>query len=148
MKLRRYPPPPPPSPSCILPVPSPLDMTFYIAEEVRNIKSDIKSVYPTSVPNYSWSQIFHSQIFLFSDFHSQIFSFSDFSFSDFFILRFSFSDFFILGFSFLVFCISDFRNYTKLTKNKNRRIKISEINYSLVTSVNRIIVLLNTQLDI
>ena len=46
-------------------------------------------------PNYSWSQIFYSQIFLFSDFHSQIFSFSDFSFSDFFILRFSFSDFIV-----------------------------------------------------
>ena len=71
-------------------------------------------------------------MFLFSDFHSQIFSFSDFSLSDFFILRFSFSDFFILGFSFLVYSISEFSNYTKLTKNKNLRIEKSEINYSLV----------------
>ena len=63
-------------------------------------------------PNYSWSQIFHSQIFSFADFHSQIF--------------------FILRFSFLVYSISDFSNYTKLNKNKNLRIKISEINYSLV----------------
>ena len=67
-------------------------------------------------------QIFHSQIFLFSDSYSQIFHSQ----------IFSFSDFFILGFSFLVFSIIDFSNYTKLTKNKNLRIKKSEIKYSLV----------------
>ena len=49
-----------------------------------NMGNDIR----TRGPNYSWSQIFHSQIFSFSDFHFQIFSFSDFSFSD-----FLFSDF-------------------------------------------------------
>ena len=62
----------------------------------------------------------------------QIIVVSDFPFSDFFILRFSFSDFFTLGYSFLVFSITDLSNYTKLTKNKNLRIKKSEINYSLV----------------
>ena len=77
--------------------------------------------------NSSWSQIFLSQIFLFSDFYSQIISFSDF-----FILRFSFLHFFIVGFSFVVFSRTNFSNYTKLNKNKNLRLRKSEIFSSLV----------------
>ena len=73
--------------------------------QAKKIKLSVPVVWWVHLlPNYSWSQIFHSQIFLFSDFHSQIFSFSDFSFSDFFISDFhsqifSFSNFFILRFS-------------------------------------------------
>ena len=61
-----------------------------------------------SILRFFYSQIFHSQIFSISDFHSQTFLFINY------------------------FSITDFSNYTKLTKKKNLRIKKSEINCSLV----------------